>query len=125
METWEAAHAAFPRARMAPARELYHASADVLAEAIDAAAETAASLMIVGHNPGLHELSLALMANQGDRTEKSLGESFPTAAPVPTSFGPCCENCACACVAMPTAAPNRTMTIISERRYRLSTCCPP
>src|ERR1019366_3549367 len=51
METWEAAQAAFPKARMAPARELYHASADALAEAIDAAGGPIATPMIVGHNP--------------------------------------------------------------------------
>jgi phosphohistidine phosphatase len=79
METWAAAQAAFPKARMAPARELYHASADALAEAIDAAAEPA-TLMIVGHNPGLHELALTLMVHPRSRVEKTLADSFPTAA---------------------------------------------
>ncbi len=80
METWEAAGAAFPKARMAPARELYHASADALAEAIDAAGEPIATLMIVGHNPGLHELALTLMVSPKSRVEKTLADSFPTAA---------------------------------------------
>ncbi len=79
-ETWEAAQAAFPKARMAPARELYHASADALARAIDAAGEATGVLMIVGHNPGLHELALTLMVSPKSRIEQTLAESFPTAA---------------------------------------------
>ena len=79
METWEAVSASFPKARMAPARELYHASSDALADAIDTASQAAASLMIVGHNPGLHELSLALPAKPAEPAP-ALGESFPTAA---------------------------------------------
>ena len=77
METWEAASAAFPKARMAPARELYHASPEALSEAIETASATSRALMIVGHNPGLHELSLALAAN---RRGRALGDGFPTAA---------------------------------------------
>ncbi|HEY3886930.1 MAG TPA: histidine phosphatase family protein [Caulobacteraceae bacterium] len=80
METWEAAQGAFPQARMAPARALYHASADALAEAIDAAGETVGALMIVGHNPGLHELALTLMVSPRSRVEKTLAHSFPTAS---------------------------------------------
>jgi phosphohistidine phosphatase len=80
METWEAAEASFPKARMAPARELYHASADALAHAIDSAGEAAATLMIVGHNPGLHELALTLMITPTSRVAKALADSFPTAA---------------------------------------------
>jgi phosphohistidine phosphatase len=80
METWEAAEGSFPKARMAPARELYHASADALAEAIDAAGEPVATLMVVGHNPGLHELALTLMVSPKSRVEKALADSFPTAA---------------------------------------------
>ena len=80
METWEAAQGSFAKARMAPARELYHASADALAEAIDAAGEPIATLMVVGHNPGLHELALTLMVSPKSRVEKTLADSFPTAA---------------------------------------------
>jgi phosphohistidine phosphatase len=80
METWEAAQGSFPKARMAPARELYHASADAIAEAIDAAADPIATLMVVGHNPGLHELALTLMVSPKSRVEKTLADSFPTSA---------------------------------------------
>jgi phosphohistidine phosphatase len=80
METWEAAQGWFPSARMAPARQLYHASADALAEAIDVAWETTRAVMIVGHNPGLHELALTLMVSPRSRVEKALADSFPTGA---------------------------------------------
>ena len=80
METWEAAQGWFPSARMAPARQLYHASADALAEAIDVAWETTRAVMIFGHNPGLHELALTLMVSPRSRVEKALADSFPTGA---------------------------------------------
>jgi phosphohistidine phosphatase len=70
VETWEAARAAFPNARVAPARELYHAAPEALAEAIEAAGAAVLSLMVVGHNPGLHE----------HQAQDGCAESFPTAA---------------------------------------------
>jgi phosphohistidine phosphatase len=80
METWEAARAAFPNAHFAPVRELYHATPDALAEAIEASGRAVASLMIVGHNPGLHELAVALTATGDGSADRSLAASFPTAA---------------------------------------------
>ncbi|HLK25003.1 MAG TPA: histidine phosphatase family protein [Caulobacteraceae bacterium] len=80
METWEAARAAFPNAKFAPARELYHASPGALKEAIDSAGRAVASLMIVGHNPGLHELAVSLGFNPRTRAGRRLAEAFPTAA---------------------------------------------
>ncbi len=80
METWEAAKEAFPKARVAPARELYHASPNALADAIESAGEAVSSLMIVGHNPGLHELALSLVVNRDSRAARSLAHAFPTAA---------------------------------------------
>ena len=80
METWEAAREAFPKAKVAPARALYHATPDALAEAIDSAGEAVTSLMIVGHNPGLHELALSLGASLDSKAGRSLAHAFPTAA---------------------------------------------
>jgi phosphohistidine phosphatase len=40
--------------------------------------ETVESVMLIGHNPGLHQLALAL-ASTGDELER-LGAKFPTAA---------------------------------------------
>ena len=36
--------------------------------------------MIVGHNPGLHELALALAADGRNLAARTLAEIFPTAA---------------------------------------------
>jgi phosphohistidine phosphatase len=80
METWEAVRAAFPKAKVAPTPTLYHATPDALAETIDAVGEAVTSLMVVGHNPGLHELALALAANGRNLATRTLAEIFPTAA---------------------------------------------
>jgi phosphohistidine phosphatase len=73
METWEQAAPAFPQARMAPMRELYHAGPAALAEA---ARERPGVVMIVGHNPGLHEFALMLAGGRAG----PLAGGFPTAA---------------------------------------------
>jgi phosphohistidine phosphatase len=80
VETWEAARPAFPNAKVAPARELYHARPAALEEAIEAAGAAVASLMIIGHNPGLHELAVALSNGRSSSAAKMLAGSFPTAA---------------------------------------------
>jgi phosphohistidine phosphatase len=80
IETWEAARAAFPNARAAPARELYHATPQALEEAIEAAGAAVSSLMIIGHNPGMHELAVALASRQAGGAAAALPGSFPTAA---------------------------------------------
>jgi cellulose synthase/poly-beta-1,6-N-acetylglucosamine synthase-like glycosyltransferase len=49
-------------------------------EAIEAAGAAVLSLMVVGHNPGLHELALALSSEGSSVAAKTLAESFPTAA---------------------------------------------
>jgi phosphohistidine phosphatase SixA len=36
--------------------------------------------MIIGHNPGLHELAVALAVDRDGRTDKTLAAAFPTAA---------------------------------------------
>jgi phosphohistidine phosphatase len=57
---------------------LYAASADELLERLRAVPEAVASVMLIGHNPGLHELALALAA-AGAELER-LEAKFPTAA---------------------------------------------
>jgi phosphohistidine phosphatase len=55
--------------------------ADILAE-IRAAPETASHLLVVGHNPGLHALALALVDRERSRTEMvgELADNFPPGA---------------------------------------------
>lgn len=57
---------------------LYGASAEDLLERIRLVPEAADSVMLIGHNPGLHELALVLAA-AGRKLER-LERRFPTAA---------------------------------------------
>ena len=68
---------------LAPAweRRIYLASAADLLELVHEAPETAASLLLVGHNPGLEQLVLMLVPDQagsGDRDR--VEEKYPTAS---------------------------------------------
>jgi phosphohistidine phosphatase len=59
-ETWEAAAPAFPEARSEIRRDLYHAEAQDVLAAIRDEDPDGGTVMVVGHNPGLHELALRL-----------------------------------------------------------------
>jgi phosphohistidine phosphatase len=59
--------------------ELYAASSDQLLARIRVVPDEIASVMVIGHNPGLHELALVLASTGGDELER-LEEKFPTAA---------------------------------------------
>ena len=58
--------------------KLYAASSDELLERIRAVPESVASVMLIGHNPGLQDLAL-LLATAGAERER-LEAKFPTAA---------------------------------------------
>src|SRR5690242_529305 len=59
-ETWAQLAAAFPNARAVVCDGLYNATAEeILAEI--GAAEPSGTLMVVAHNPGLHELAIELL----------------------------------------------------------------
>ena len=80
LETWEEAGAAFPGVRVELDPALYHADPTALLEAAEASG--AASVILVGHNPGLHALAFEL-ANQGRAAPgagPALSQGFPTAA---------------------------------------------
>jgi phosphohistidine phosphatase len=80
VQTYEAARPAFPRAAVKTSKDLYLASAGALMRA--AHAEDAACIMLVAHNPGLHDLAVAL-AREGRVTSADrirLEEGFPTSA---------------------------------------------
>ncbi len=59
-------------------RRIYLAEPDLLADLIRSAPDEAKRLMIVGHNPGLQELVIAL-ATPGELLDEA-AEKFPTAA---------------------------------------------
>jgi len=77
-ETWEEAAPAFPGAKVEFSRGLYLASLSHLTHAVDATGDTADCLMIVGHNPGLHELAIAC-AGPAAVDDSGVLDSFPTA----------------------------------------------
>ena len=59
-QTWEEASHAFGDVQVEIRPDLYNADADVLRHAAEAMEDSAGCLMIVAHNPGVHDLVLAL-----------------------------------------------------------------
>lgn len=80
--TWEAASAAFPNAVVRFDPDLYHADSGVVRAAAREAGATFGTVMIVGHNPGLQELTTAMLI-EGGAPSGLIGRAqrnFPTAA---------------------------------------------
>jgi phosphohistidine phosphatase len=86
-ETWDAVAPTFPYARCESARVLYLASSEQLAQAVAAATEPVSTLIIVGHNPGLHDFALALHGAALD-ADNPLAGGFPTSAAAVFRMGP-------------------------------------
>jgi phosphohistidine phosphatase len=67
-----------------PMDALYLAPWQALLGVVQRAPETARSVMLIGHNPGLHELAMALTGAAGHAGEspdaRRLAEGYPTAA---------------------------------------------
>lgn len=59
--TWESAGPAFPGAETRLDDLLYHADSGTIRRAAQAAGEGCATVMVVGHNPGLQELTIQLL----------------------------------------------------------------
>jgi phosphohistidine phosphatase len=81
-ETWEASGLAGPKTEVRLDKGLYHASARQLRQAIEAVEDQAETVVLVGHNPGLHELAVQLVvegAGSGAVLDK-VRSKFPTAA---------------------------------------------
>ena len=88
-ETTAAVTAAFPAVRAEFRRDLYHAEPEEVVAALEDEGEPFATVMIVGHNPGLHELALRLVL-QGGAEPVALNKirgRFPTATTVVFAFG--------------------------------------
>jgi phosphohistidine phosphatase len=90
-ETWISAREALgagARVELAPA--LYNADVDQVLGAIDGASGTCETLIVVGHNPGLHEAAVQLLeeaaATRAD-VEQVAGR-FPTATAAVYAFDP-------------------------------------
>lgn len=80
--TWEAAQPAFPDAETRFQDHLYHADSETIRRAAEAAGEAAATVMVVGHNPGMQELTIRLL-QEGAAPAGLIARAqrnFPTAA---------------------------------------------
>jgi phosphohistidine phosphatase len=77
-ETLELLRPAVGASEVIVEEDLYGASSDELLARIRLVPDSVASVMLIGHNPGLEQLALAL-ASAGDELEQ-LAAKFPTAA---------------------------------------------
>ena len=62
---------------------LYNASASLLLDTVRETKETVRSVMVVAHNPGIHELAITLAGadrNFADTTLRRLSEGYPSGA---------------------------------------------
>jgi phosphohistidine phosphatase len=85
-ETWTHAAASCPQAP-APAYDprLYDAKAETILSVLKEAA-FAARVLVVGHNPGLHDLAMLLIASGDVETRERLHEHLPTTGLVVVDF---------------------------------------
>jgi phosphohistidine phosphatase len=86
-ETWKLAAAALPR--KAPVRHeehLYEAGSNGILKIITDVERDVGTLLVVGHNPGLQELAVQLVASGSSEVRQRLVEEFPTAALVVIDF---------------------------------------
>ena len=78
-ETWKFAAPAFkPAPAATPVERLYNATPQDILGVIGGAPAAAHSLLIVGHNPGLHEVALMLVASGDIENRERLREKMPT-----------------------------------------------
>jgi phosphohistidine phosphatase len=68
-----------PGARRLVEHDLYLAGAEELLQRIATAPERATSLLVIGHNPGMHDLAVLLAGGPAGNVAR-LQEGFPTAA---------------------------------------------
>jgi phosphohistidine phosphatase len=80
-ETWHQAAAAFEHVPSTQFEErLYGAPPDTILQVIRETAPKVTTLLVVGHNPGLHEAAIMLVAAGDIDARQRLNEQFPTAA---------------------------------------------
>jgi len=86
-ETWKYAGAAFrPSPAAQPVERLYDATPQAIIDVIKDTPATAHSLLVVGHNPGLHETALMLVATGDVDAREALREKLPTSGLVIIDF---------------------------------------
>lgn len=89
-QTWDEASAAFPSAASRALGGLYNADAGRILFEAEAAGVEHDAVMVVGHNPGIHALTVALLREGGSGSSLlSRAESrFPTSTVAAFTFDP-------------------------------------
>jgi phosphohistidine phosphatase len=86
IETWALVGAAFSKTpRVEKADRIYNASIDTLADLVRET-DDASALLLVGHNPGLHDLANVLIGSGDVDARESLKEKLPTSGLVVIDF---------------------------------------
>jgi phosphohistidine phosphatase len=86
-ETWKFTAGAFKPAPAAQSVErLYNASGHAILSVIKETPAGAHTLLVIGHNPGLHELALMLIASGDVEARERLREKLPTSGLVIVDF---------------------------------------
>ncbi len=79
-QTWDRISLYMPHCRVKYLDDLYLAETSQLLEIVQTAKGDPASLLVLGHNPGLHELAWNLTGKSSAADRRALGENLPTAA---------------------------------------------
>ncbi len=78
-ETWKHAAPAFrPQPAAVAEQRLYGATPKAILDVIKEIPDGVHTLLVIGHNPGLHELAAMLIASGDIETREQLREKFPT-----------------------------------------------
>ncbi len=80
-DTWAAAQGSFPNAKVSYSEGLYHSDSEGVRRAAEAAGKSVRTVMVVGHNPGLQELTVRLLM-EGHAPSALIAKAqqrFPTA----------------------------------------------
>jgi phosphohistidine phosphatase len=86
-ETWDHVSAGWPRIAVEHRDDLYNADpGDLLAAVRAAAAQDPQRILVLAHNPGLHEFALALTPGAHTPAAAALADHFPTGAVVVIDF---------------------------------------
>ena len=86
-ETWQQVNAAIPSLQAEHLPELYGAGPSDLLHAVHAeTTPMTKTVLVIGHNPGLHELALALLVAEDSTARRALAINLPTSGVVVTDF---------------------------------------
>lgn len=86
-ETWDLLAPLLPVGRVDHVADLYGADPSDLLKAVrEMAVEDPRQLLIIAHNPGLHELALGLIGHGDAKARRALAINLPTAAAVVIDF---------------------------------------